>query len=59
MSVTLAVASATEAVILFDGGAGVNRVYYGTDTRAGSLLTGAALAFVLAIFRPVDGSGRR
>jgi peptidoglycan/LPS O-acetylase OafA/YrhL len=49
-----AVASAVEALILFDGGRGVNRVYYGTDTRAVGLLTGAALAFGLAIFRSPD-----
>ena len=56
MSLTLAVASAVEVIILFRGGAGVNRVYYGTDTRAVSLLTGASLAFALAIFRPPDAS---
>jgi peptidoglycan/LPS O-acetylase OafA/YrhL len=50
-SVTLALASAVDALILFRGGASVNRVYYGTDTRAVSLLTGASLAFALAIFR--------
>ena len=58
MSVSLALASAIEAMVLFDGGAGVNRVYYGTDTRAVSLLTGASLAFALAIFRGPDASGR-
>jgi peptidoglycan/LPS O-acetylase OafA/YrhL len=58
ISVTLALASAVEAMILFHGGAGVNRVYYGTDTRAASLLTGASLAFVLAIFRRPDAAGR-
>ncbi len=52
VSITLALASAVDALILFGGGAGVNRVYYGTDTRAVSLLTGASLAFALAIFRP-------
>ena len=67
MSVTLALASAVETLVLFRGGAGVNRVYYGTDTRAVSLLTGASLAFALAIFRragrrradrrPAKGSG--
>lgn len=58
MSATLALASAVEEGILFHGGAGVNRVYYGTDTRAVSLLTGASLAFVLAIFRRPDSSGQ-
>ena len=51
MSVTLALASAVEAMILFHGGAGANRVYYGTDTRAVGLLTGASLAFALALLR--------
>jgi peptidoglycan/LPS O-acetylase OafA/YrhL len=58
MSVTLSLASAVDAMILFRGGAGVNRVYYGTDTRAVSLLIGASLAFALAIFRRSDSSGR-
>ena len=55
-SVTLALASSAEAMILFHGGAGANRVYYGTDTRAVRLLTGASLAFALAIFRRPDSS---
>jgi peptidoglycan/LPS O-acetylase OafA/YrhL len=58
LSVTLALASAAEAMILFQSGAGVNRVYYGTDTRAVSLLTGASLAFALAIFRRPDDAAR-
>jgi peptidoglycan/LPS O-acetylase OafA/YrhL len=58
ISLTLALASAAEAMILFRGGAGVNRVYYGTDTRAVSLLTGASLAFALAIFRRPDSPRR-
>ena len=56
ITVILALASAVETLILFRGGAGVNRVYYGTDTRAVSLLTGASLAFALAIFRPPDAT---
>ncbi len=57
MSVTLALASAVEAMILFHGGAGANRVYYGTDTRAVGLLTGASLAFALALLRsPAPGA---
>ena len=39
-SVLGAVGSAIEMALLFDGGRGLNRVYYGTDTRAFSLLTG-------------------
>ena len=58
MSVILALASAVEAIILCHGGAGANRVYYGTDTRAVSLLTGASLAFALAIFRRPESPGR-
>ena len=58
MSVTLALASAVEAMILFHGGAGANRVYYGTDTRAVGLLTGASLAFALALLRRPDSSER-
>ena len=56
ISVILAFASAADVMIMFRGGAGVNRVYYGTDTRAVSLLTGASLAFALAIFRPADST---
>ena len=58
ISVTLALVSAAEAMILFHGGAGVNRVYYGTDTRAVSLLTGASLAFALALLRRPDSTER-
>jgi peptidoglycan/LPS O-acetylase OafA/YrhL/lysophospholipase L1-like esterase len=55
VTVVGAVASATEMAYLYHGGTGVNRVYYGTDTRAQALLIGAALAIVLA--RPL-ASGR-
>ena len=54
MSVAGAVASAVETALLFHGGRGLERVYYGTDTRAASLLTGAALAFALALRRGAD-----
>ena len=43
-----ATASAVEMSWLFDGGKGLDRVYYGTDTRAQAVLIGAALAIVLA-----------
>ncbi|MDA8037774.1 MAG: acyltransferase family protein [Actinomycetota bacterium] len=46
-----AVASSVEMALLYHGGAGINRVYYGTDTRAQGLLTGALLAIVLAARR--------
>lgn len=42
--------SALESALLFGGGRGLDRVYYGTDTRAGSLLAGAVLALALALF---------
>jgi len=48
VTVTGAVASAVAMSVLYDGGAGESRVYYGTDTRAQALLVGAALAIVLA-----------
>jgi peptidoglycan/LPS O-acetylase OafA/YrhL len=44
----LTLASATMMALLFDSGGDPSRVYYGTDTRAQSLLVGAALAIVLA-----------
>jgi peptidoglycan/LPS O-acetylase OafA/YrhL len=37
-------------------GAGINRLYYGTDTRAADLLVGAALAFV-TVARPAPRDG--
>ncbi len=48
VTVTGAVASAIAMSLLYDGGTGESRVYYGTDTRAQALLVGAALAIVLA-----------
>ncbi|MEG1561378.1 MAG: acyltransferase family protein [Raoultibacter sp.] len=44
--VVLAAASALAMALLFDPAADPSRVYYGTDTRAFSLLIGAWLAFV-------------
>jgi peptidoglycan/LPS O-acetylase OafA/YrhL len=48
-----ALASAGEMAWLYGSGAAsaVNRVYYGTDTRAQGLLVGAALATLLAVRR--------
>ena len=43
-----AATSAVEMSLLFDGGHGLTRVYYGTDTRAQAVLIGAALAICLA-----------
>jgi peptidoglycan/LPS O-acetylase OafA/YrhL len=51
VSVAGAVASWVEMALLYDGGQGLNRVYYGTDTRAAGLLAGASLAIALAIRR--------
>ncbi len=45
-TLVLALASAIEMAVLFDPSADPSRVYYGTDTRAFSLLIGAWLAFV-------------
>jgi peptidoglycan/LPS O-acetylase OafA/YrhL len=48
-TVALAAASATEMAVLYthSHGADINRVYYGTDTRAFELLIGATLALVV------------
>ena len=46
-----ALASVIDTAILYNGGKGLDRVYYGTDTRAASLLAGAALALALALRR--------
>ena len=53
LGVTVAgvVASAIDTALLFDGGRNLDRVYYGTDTRAASLLIGASLAIGMAIWR--------
>ncbi len=46
-----AAASALEMAVVVHGAGGVNRAYYGTDTRAQGLLAGAALAVALAMAR--------
>ena len=45
-ALALAAVSAIEMAILYNPGADPSRIYYGTDTRAFSLLLGAWLAFV-------------
>jgi peptidoglycan/LPS O-acetylase OafA/YrhL len=50
-------ASATEMAFLFHVGENLNRLYYGTDTRAQDILTGAAMG-ILLYGRPV-ATGRR
>ena len=42
-----AIGSTLLTVALFENGASLDRLYYGTDTRAGELLVGAVLAVVL------------
>lgn len=54
----LAVVSVVLMALLFVPGGDPSRVYYGTDTRAFSLLIGAFLAFVLPAHR-VRGHGRK
>jgi peptidoglycan/LPS O-acetylase OafA/YrhL len=56
-----AVASTVDTALLFDAGRHLDRVYYGTDTRASSLLIGATLAIGMAIWRdrvPASSTGR-
>ena len=47
--------------VLFHGGRGLDRVYYGTDTRAGGLLVGASLAlgWLVSRGRPTRADPRR
>ena len=51
-----ALASAVEMVVLYAAGFSVNRLYYGTDTRAQALLVGSFLA---AVGATAAGTGRR
>lgn len=44
----LALASATLCAALFAGGASIDRLYYGTDTRSQALMVGALLAVIFA-----------
>jgi peptidoglycan/LPS O-acetylase OafA/YrhL len=57
--IALATASAIEMALLYHPGQDPSRVYYGTDTRAQSLLIGAALAIVLANRRPIRSESHR
>jgi peptidoglycan/LPS O-acetylase OafA/YrhL len=54
-----AIASAVAMALLYRGGAGLDRVYYGTDTRAQGILVGAALALALAGRRAATQEGSR
>jgi peptidoglycan/LPS O-acetylase OafA/YrhL len=51
VTVAAALASIVETVVLYRGGPGLDRVYYGTDTRATGLLIGASLAIAIALAR--------
>ncbi len=51
LSLAGALASALDMALLFEGGRNLNRIYFGTDTRASGLLIGAALAIGMAILR--------
>ena len=54
LSLTGAAIASAEMALLFASGRGLDRVYYGTDTRATGLLLGASLAIALAIRRRAD-----
>ncbi|HEX3688351.1 MAG TPA: acyltransferase family protein [Solirubrobacteraceae bacterium] len=51
LSLSGAVIASVEMALLFASGRGLDRVYYGTDTRATGLLLGASLAIAMAIRR--------
>jgi len=55
LGITLAIAalSAGAAALAPEGTSGVNRIYFGTDTRVASILFGAALALITARFGEV------
>jgi len=55
-SLAMLAASALLMALLFEPGRDPSRVYYGTDTRAQSLLVGAVLSMVLYRVGPVRGS---
>jgi peptidoglycan/LPS O-acetylase OafA/YrhL len=52
-------ASATEMALLFHTGLDPSRIYYGTDTRAQDILTGAALGILLVRRPPVSSQRAR
>ena len=57
-ALALALLSALEMALLFSPDTDPSRVYYGTDTRAFSLLIGAFMAFAWPSVRPGAQSGR-
>jgi len=48
----MAIASTVWMYVLFDTGSALNRVYFGTDTRASEMLLGCVLAVALHYWRP-------
>ena len=54
----LAAVSAALPFLLYDGGAGTDRIYFGTDTRAVGMLLGAAAAFAWHRRRSTGTSAR-
>ena len=59
LTVAGALASAVDMALLFGGRHGLDRVYYGTDTRAAGLLIGASLAIAVTLHRRRPGPTRR
>ena len=53
----VALLSTTELIVLYSTGAGFDRVYYGTDTRASEILVGVVLAAVVSR-RPIHLGSR-
>ena len=51
LSLSGALVASVEMALLFGSGRGLDRVYYGTDTRATGLLLGASLAIAVALRR--------
>jgi len=55
VTITAACCSALLMAVLYHPGTDPSRVYYGTDTRAQSLLIGATLAVLLLRLGPIEG----
>ena len=59
VAIGMVVASAALMALLYQPGHDPSRVYYGTDTRAQSLLMGAVLGIVLFLHGPIRSLGAR
>jgi peptidoglycan/LPS O-acetylase OafA/YrhL len=59
VTVAGAVGSLAEMTVLYRGGAGLERIYYGTDTRAAGLLIGSSLAIAAVLYGDRLAKGRR